>query len=85
VYKNFWLALGVMLSLTVLFIYPSLADNSSVPYADGFVFPVIRDDPANPDEFVFNMADPIRNGWTGNGVGVNANSKLKGHLGQDYV
>ncbi|MCH7535166.1 MAG: M23 family metallopeptidase [Bacteroidetes bacterium] len=77
--------LEASLLLIILFVCSSYADSSSISYADGFVFPVIKDESSDPDEFVFNKADPIRNGWTGNGVGVNANSKLKGHLGQDYV
>lgn len=77
--------LEASLLLIILFVCSSYADSSSISYADGFVFPVTRDEPANSDEFVFNKNNPRNNGWAGNGVGVNANSKLKGHLGQDYV
>lgn len=84
--KFFWLVLGVLISSAILFVHISFASNSLVPYADGFVYPVIKNNPTNPDEFVFNNNDPISNGWHGskNGVGANADSIRKGHLGEDY-
>lgn len=53
-------------------------------FAGDFVFPVAVDELEDPMAISHNRTNPIGNGWRGNGVGVNADGELHGHLGQDY-
>jgi murein DD-endopeptidase MepM/ murein hydrolase activator NlpD len=83
--RRIWIkpTMTLILLLTLNLFNISYANTSSY-YTDGFVFPVIKKEPVNPDQFVLNEIDPLADGWLGNGLSEAYDPTIGGHLAQDY-